>query len=84
MTELKTLNDIFNNFPYYKLGVDGRVYRTDIADVLRAEAIKWVNYRKNKLYGFTIIKGSFNSEQVGEAIISWIKHFFNLTEEDLK
>ena len=44
---------------------------------LRGEAIKWVQYYLSFSYkeiGYTT--GRFN--------IKWIKHFFNITEEDLK
>ena len=50
---------------------------------LRAEAVKWVKdreARKNYKYkGYLDVQLAIFDEQIG-----WIKHFFNLTEEDLK
>jgi len=44
---------------------------------LRAEAIRWVkNLSKEIKEGYVVISRL--------AQIEWIKHFFNLTEEDLK
>jgi len=50
---------------------------------LRAEAIKWVkNYRqfKRDVKDFEE-EDNFYRE---DSVVVWIKHFFNLTEEDLK
>ncbi len=53
----------------FKVDSDGNVCNLD---ELKAEAIKWV---KNG-------KGIGNNDS--RAINRWIKHFFNITEEDLK
>ena len=45
MTELKTLNDIMNNFPIEKME-NGKIYRIDMADELRKEAIKCIKLKK--------------------------------------
>jgi len=45
---------------------------------LKAEAVKWVKCSLG--YGI----GEFESMEDWERIMNWIKHFFNLTEEDLK
>ncbi len=39
-------------------------------DKLKAEAVKWINH--------------FNDDVASAYTKDWIKHFFNLTEEDLK
>jgi len=68
MSELKTLKDIKIE------GSNGRLR-------LKAEAVKWVKDRQarkeNKQY--LDVQLAIFDEQIG-----WIKHFFNLTEEDLK
>jgi len=66
---------------------------------LKQEAIKWIKAMKNKEpdyekdpYEFDAANYKFNfgDEEVYlsweeiDAIVSWIKHFFNITEEDLK
>ena len=76
MDELKTLKDFIG------VGTDC-VYDHIRPEELRAEAVKWVkkiikdqanigNYKQNHM----------NPRKQGQ--ISFIKHFFNLTEEDLK
>ena len=74
MTELKTLKDFIliiglNNQKDY-LG-----FRMINSQKLRQEAIKWVKDLTEKQK--TSLYNNF-------AIIEWIKHFFNLTEEDLE
>ena len=74
MTELKTLKDIKHlvereeGLPDYEA--------VDIL-TLRAEAVKWIKGFDNStdFEGFT---------DYGGEITSWIKHFFNITEEDLE
>lgn len=50
-------------------------------DTLRGEAIKWIKEMKNSdIYSETeqgIFESNFNVQE-------WIKHFFNITEEDIK
>ena len=67
--ELKTLKDLKE-----KHGIFGPDY-VGLKE-LKAEAVKWVKSRREQL----------NLENIGfeDGIIKWIKHFFNLTEEDLK
>jgi len=77
MTELKTLKDIY---------VRGQLSR----DNLKEEAIKWVKEFYNKFDELSPIKKSMLENQEAmdfltiKSTITWIKHFFNLTEEDLK
>ena len=79
--KLKTLKDL--NIE------EDRDYRSLIdREELKAEAVKWVKeiLRKEMELG-NIKKGSknnnhFNPRKQGQ--ITFIKHFFNLTEEDLK
>ena len=52
---------------------------------LKQEAIKWVKVEKPKLHGIGINDNhKFTAEEVRMCIKDWIKHFFNLTEKDLK
>lgn len=69
MTELRTLKDI-----HFWLGKKFNDF-PDIAERIakkdiKQEAIKWVNE------GLT--------EKKNSGTINWIKHFFNITEEELK
>jgi len=70
MTELKTLNEIAKNIS----SKDPIVYQTkiEIFHELKQEAIKWIKEYKTFKYPCMI------------EIIEWIKHFFNITKEDLK
>lgn len=73
MTELKTLKDIFVR----KDGIVEALYEKR----LKAEAVKWVKE------DFRCLKEGIEDDEPRistEARIQWIKHFFNLTEEDLK
>ena len=76
--ELKTLKD-FEDKEFTKWGCDSiDVFKEE----LKAEAVKWVKSMSNNclmMHNFW----KYNSEEV-EGSIKWIKHFFNLTEEDLK
>ena len=77
--ELKTLKDLKylradeNWFPVYEFD----------EDVLKQEAIKWIKELKH---------GTFNIMEDdklliradNQYLINWIKHFFNITEENLK
>ncbi|HLD98472.1 MAG TPA: hypothetical protein VI815_04045 [Candidatus Nanoarchaeia archaeon] len=74
MTELKTLKDIVEKraMPRGNIVFDYN---------LRAEAIKWIK-KHNEVFeddGFD----EFEQMQARGAVY-WIKHFFNITEEDLK
>jgi hypothetical protein len=74
MVELKTLKDFPDHVAWFK---DIPVI---IREDLRQEAIAWIKLCEEEL------KIAFNSCD-GECIksqIAWIKHFFNLTEDDLK
>ena len=69
MTELKTLKDIF---PVHNTDESYQEYD----DILRAEAIKWIKH-------FGVVNEDFLITQ-GMTVRDWIKHFFNITEEELK
>jgi len=75
MTTLKTLKDF--EFIYGACGESGSTTTgmTGI-DEVKQEAIKWIK-ALNNCSGFD---GSYDNI----AIKKWIKHFFNITEEDLK
>ena len=70
MKKLKTLKDIVKEYK----GKD----RIDFDFTLRAEAVKWIEFQKEiQLYNPNYaIEYRLN--------IEWIKHFFNITEENLK
>jgi aryl carrier-like protein len=76
-TDLKTLNDICRS------GEDEEAI--SILD-LKAEAIKWVKeIRRNGLSVTNIFdKKGVTIKEWDELMISWIEHFFNLTEDDLQ
>ena len=73
MTELKTLKDIPSS-PNEDDYTDHSSYYRDIS--LRQEAIKWI-----KLLG-TTTENEVTEENV--AISDWIKHFFNITDKEIK
>jgi len=74
MSELKTLKEI--QICDYVIG--GVPIQFHMRNVLKAEAIKWVKeIKEGNILTLDHPKGD-------KAIISWIKHFFNLTEEELK
>ena len=73
--KLRTLKDIENNL----IGVK----HSEVFPKIKAEAIKWVK----EVRGIFIENdGKLNIAYGIETAmaIGWIKHFFNLTEEDLK
>ena len=84
MTELKTLKEL-------EYSEDGIVNLVIIAE-LRVEVIKWVKELDSEK--LTISNGLVPTEEGYEsydikninksALILWIKHFFNITKEDLK
>lgn len=89
-TELKTLKDL-RVFPR-SMGKSGQENSVVITAELRKEAVEWV---KNYLAGIeyhdkmALEKAiSFEDSRILNSLletrIDWIKHFFNLTEEDLK
>ena len=68
-TELKTLKDL----DFLKLEFREKRASEYLIENLKAEAVKHI-----KIFEKSPYCGSY----IGE--INWIKHFFNLTEEDLK
>ena len=93
MVELKTLKDIervfidFKNHPEYDLNIEG----ISLVD-LRKEAIKWVKELATKQITLTnglpvTVEGSeiyYLNRINSTPLIFFIKHFFNLTEDDIK
>lgn len=94
MTELKTLKDLvdkehlgydnkFNEFFLNKTGnhyldaYSAALVAEVFAEFIRAEAINWIKELK-KVDEITSCRGATEPE------IKWIKHFFNIKEEDLK
>ncbi len=90
--KLETLKDIKGYFGSEKWGTDywinkygnvdtGERLRDEICKQLKQEAIKWIKELKETDEFSEDEQGIFdNNYNVQE----WIKHFFNLTEEDLK
>ena len=72
--ELKTLKDLPLFFPMNEGRSMGKSSPTMVSSIqLRAEAIKWV--KGLNLHGYNYKKS---------IQMDWIKHFFNITSEDLK
>ena len=85
MNKLKTLKDLRFDFEY---GDQGSLILnetgTDVmAEDLRQEAIKWCKYNL-KMSETYYLKGEIENVVRTMAVDSWIKHFFNITEGDLK
>lgn len=86
MTELKTLKDFETLNDLLKIGEGS--FRTDKyinIDELKAEAVKWIK-ELNRLDD-EFQEKAFFLEKFSRPMslkIYWIKHFFNITEEDLK
>ena len=90
MDELKTINDLRKHRIdigcYKNIKVGTTLHQVlDISEGctihdLRQNAIKWIKE----------IEKGFNSEELhidcngNKGMLSWIKHFFNITDEDLK
>ena len=86
MTELKTLKEIATETEMVNYFEDIKEF--DIKRITRVvkgrtkqEAIKWI---KDLQKGFNYLNDPNETTQNYFAIIRWIKHFFNLTEEDLQ
>jgi len=68
MKNLKSLKDLI--FDSINVNKD---YQTGIIreDEIKAEAVKWVKFKEDDV-------------SMREEVKDWIKHFFNITEDDLK
>ena len=80
MNNLKTLNDLTLN------GKEGHPHFHKIycGDDLRAEAIKWIKELKKESF---ITNPKLTNELLTQTKVStivWIKHFFNIMDEELK
>lgn len=93
--ELKTLKDIWKETETLNIGYTANsVHMLRRADhqTLKQEAIKWIKELDCELLTIsnslaTTEEGyeSYNIKQSNKsALILWIRHFFNLTDEDLK
>jgi len=90
--KLKTLKDL----TYNTIAKDGVHILVVKEAILKEEAIKWIKelskggFNRNPKIRFN--KGRIDTSEVFEAIFSmetdivirWIKHFFNISDEDLK
>ena len=87
MNELKTLKDLKTYTVECKTGCfDDAKEPITYVNELKQEAIKWLKEIANKEYEGYIEKVCINpcDEYSCHAISDWIKHFFNITEDDLK
>ena len=86
MTELKTLKDLREK---------GIWLSEENAEVIKQEAIKWVKHIEQDIedvehaqdlaYNKPLMKVAVDKlDEVLAGQITWIKHFFNIIEEDLK
>jgi hypothetical protein len=77
MKELKTLNDLNSNQTGFYRNVDEvEVFKKR----LKQEAINWVKFLETQTGG-EYIDDPYCCKPT---LLRWIKHFFNLTEDDLK
>lgn len=74
MSDLKTLKDI--NWTDYTVE-NGEDLSGKFTDIIKQEAIKWVKDMSNH----PLFVGMEDSR---DGCITWIKHFFNISEEDLE
>jgi hypothetical protein len=95
MTELKTLKDIdliIKTCPKSEKDNLIKYIENKRKSILKAEAIKWVkalNYDNDDIFevdfGFPdTCKNDDENKKQSEGAITILKHFFNITEEDLK
>ena len=76
---LKTLKDFEKS---NKEGMfDEHKVRGEVFDLLKKESIKWV---KEDIKVMNNSDHDSDLAKYADARIDWIKHFFNITEEDLK
>lgn len=86
---LKTLKDIESD-PIVD-GYDFQIKQIPY-DKLKAEAIKWikilnseiVQFNKSASFGDVVIKVNYEQIMIRQYKIEFIKHFFNISEEDLQ
>lgn len=88
MVDLKTLKDLERPTVYLDTGtvserkVNFEPYMIVLTDKLRQEAIKHIRHlRANPVKETWDLDTDINTNAFKE---DWIKHFFNITEEDLK
>jgi len=86
MTELKTLKDIEKHLMPFEdeTTQDYNIYHR--SETLKEEAIKWVKYMQSpEYYNDAHIPEMFDLNGYDPIeVVGWIKHFFNITKEDLK
>ena len=95
MTQLKTLKDIIWEFKLGRNKTEHSLCKKYVYSVLKQEAIKWIkelqdyygeyasDYPEN-LQDFVTYTGQDGDIPTTDSVISWIKYFFNITEDDLK
>ena len=84
MTELKTLKDI-RKWHEDVEPFDRDTRGDEIIDKMKKEAIKWIKeFQSNNSILYTHKNGFSFPLTNYQPIIDWIKHFFNITSEDLK
>ena len=80
MTQLKTLKDMEKEHEKYT-----DEDRLVVADEVKQEAIKWIKCLQEREKGIIATQNEVPEYGYGVSeAIAWIKHFFNITDEDLK
>lgn len=74
--KLKTLKELQEKWIDYQMNDDDKAMILDLFDDLKIESVKWIKYYQKIKYN----EPEYAKRRIQ---IQWIKHFFNLTEEDL-
>jgi len=82
MTELKTLKEIALPLTLTDGTIIANCVKIDVKE-LRQEAIKHAKNLENKNLGVIIFKSQIEENTERRGAIKFIKHFFNLTEDEI-
>lgn len=80
MTQLKTLKDLFTDFDDHDMNPNGVI--SDFQNDLKAEAIKWIKELEENPQPNT--SQFYDENDDSYLAVTFIKHFFNITDEELK
>ena len=79
MVELKTLKDMNHKKIFVEEDIiNGKSQNQDVfisMNLLKAEAVKWIKETQKSI--------TIGDKENADILITWIKHFFNISEEDL-
>jgi len=78
--ELKTLKDFIG------MTIDDQQFYPNLTSgiIIRKEVIKWIKEIRKKIEEFAIFKINGIDFYYSREREEWIKHFFNISEDDLK